>query len=51
VHGTFSNALQSFIGAAAAVAGVAVACQLQDPTSTLRLKLAELADRLREVTP
>lgn len=36
---------------AAALATVALFEQLRDPTSTLRLRAAELADRLREVTP
>jgi len=51
MRGLVSHAMFNLVAGAAAVAGVFLVEQLRDPTSSLRLNLAELADRLREVTP
>lgn len=45
------TAVLNLVGAVAAIGGVVLVDQLRDPTSTLRLRLAELADRLQEVNP
>jgi hypothetical protein len=41
----------SLLTGAGVFTGFLLVEQLRDPTSSLRLHLAELADRLREVTP
>lgn len=45
------NLILSLLSGAAIIGGARIAEQLADSTSTLRLNLAELHDRLREVTP
>lgn len=51
MRGIGQSAAGAFAAALAVAAAALVVEQLRDSTSSLRLRLAELADRLREVTP